>query len=175
MADKFFRNKVLVDIDEDEASRMRESWIQHIFNSVEKLSAEVYSTKESFNNKLAKSKEEHFKLKEDLRNYVDVALDKLRDEIKEDLLRLSDSIKSVNESHKSISDALTRQELERLSSAKDADEKLHERFKDFEKSIDAKVTPVEHEMWLTKGKLAAWVVVLGILTSAVVTYILRHW
>jgi len=174
MPDKIFRRKVIIDIDEEETARIRKSWFQHIFNNIERLTADLYSSKESFNNKLNKAREEHFTLKDDLKTYVDKAIDKLKVDLKEDLNKLNQMIESINTSMKVLEGKLTEHEIRRISEAKAAAETINTKIGSLRETLDSKITPVSKEVWLSKGKLATWATILGLLVAAIVTYIARR-
>jgi len=174
MSDKLFKQKVIIDIDEEETARIRKSWFQHIFNNIERLTADLYSSKENFNNKLSKAREEHFTLKDDLKAYVDKAIDKFKVDLKEDLGKLNRAIESINNSMKTLEGRLTEHEIKRISEAKTAAENIDSKIGSLRETLDSKITPVSREVWLSKGKLATWATILGLLVAAIVTYIARR-
>jgi len=174
MSDKLFKQKVIIDIDEEETSRIRKSWFQHIFNNIEKLTADLYSSKENFNNKLSKAREEHFTIKDELKTYVDKAIDKLRADLKEDLHALTDAINSANNSIRALDGKLNDHEIKRISDAKNAAETIETKLGSLRDAIDTKISPVSREVWSSKGRLAVWATILGILLAAIVTYVARR-
>ena len=178
MPDKIFRRKVIVDVDEEETSRTRESWFQHIFNNIEKLSADLYSSKEMLTNRLNKAREEHYTIKDEMKAYVDKVIDKLRVDLKEDLGTLNDAIKSINDSIKTLEGKLSEHEIKRISDAKAVAEKIEGKLSNLRKDMDTKlerqISPVAKEVWLSKGKVIVWATIFGVLLAAGVSYVVRH-
>lgn len=178
MADKFFKHKVIVDVDEEETSRMRETWFQHIFTNIEKLATDLYSSKENLNNKLAKIREEHYVLKDELKVYVDAALEKLRIDLKEDLHMLGNEIASINTYLKSLEGKLSDTEIKRLSEAQVVAEQIEAKLKNIKQDMDDKVerqlTPVTREVWINRGKVIAWATILSVIFSGIISYLIRH-
>jgi paraquat-inducible protein B len=167
-----------VDIDEEEASRIRKSWFQHIFNNIERLTADLYSSKESFKNKLSKVKEVHYALKDELKAYVDRAIEKVRQDIKDDVSSIQATIKAANDNIKSVENKLSNHEIQCISDAKVVSEKIDDKLSvlksDLDKKMDSKIMPMTKEVWLSKGKIAVWATVLGLMVAAAITYFLRH-
>jgi predicted unusual protein kinase regulating ubiquinone biosynthesis (AarF/ABC1/UbiB family) len=174
MSDQFFKKRVIVKVDEEEASRMRETWFQHIFNNIEKLSADLYSSKEALTNKLNQAREEHYHLKENSRTYTDAAIKELKKELKEEFNTIQVSIKALNDSLKEIRASLSAHEMKRLDEARRNAESIEKKFSALKDNVDKKITPVSQEVWTSKGKLAVWATILGLIAAAIVTFIVRR-
>lgn len=167
MPDKFIKNSVIVDMDEEEVSKLRQAWIQHIFTSIEKLTAEVYSGKEATNNKFNKINEEFYKIREEYKSFVNQVSEKTREAHKEDLITLSQELKVlINEfaSHK----------LKCLEDAKIGSETLDSKISGLKDHVDKKISPVSKEVWVAKGKVAAMAALAGGAAATIITLAIRH-
>jgi len=167
MPEKFIKNSVIVDMDEEEASRLRQAWVQHIFTSIEKLTAEVYSGKEATNNKFNKINEEFYKIREEYKVYVGVLTDKIKDTHKNDLTALSVEMRALN-------DAFSTYKLKCLENAKTDSEAVDGKISDLKDHVENKLSPVSKEVWVAKGKVAAMAALAGAVAAAIITLSIRQ-
>lgn len=167
MPSKLIKNSVIVDTDEEATLKLRQAWIQHIFNSIEKLSAEVYSGKEAINNRFNKINEEFYKLREEYKNFVVLEYEKIKNSHKEDIILLSKEIKLLN-------DEITKHKLWNLEKDKTASESLDTKISNLKEHVDIKLTPVSKEVWVAKGKVAAMAALAGGAAATIITLAIRH-
>lgn len=167
MSDKFIKSSVIIDMDEEETSKLRQAWVQHIFNSIEKLATELYSSKEAINNRLNKINEEFYKLREEYKAFVSKESEKIKDTHKKDLYRLSQEFKTFSNDFSSY-------KLKCLEDAKSGSEALESKISSLKDHVDTKLTPVSKEVWIAKGKVAAMAALAGGIAATIITLAIKH-